>query len=96
MVVTGAKGEFLITADDGYIYADHLCALDVHEPDPEASADTVPDLPQPLTLLRFDGSAVNHENRSIAILKPQQCLAKALSQLARMSVLAEALYLDPD
>jgi hypothetical protein len=33
VIATGAKGEFLITADNGYIFADHLCALDVHEAD---------------------------------------------------------------
>jgi len=39
VVVTGARGEFLITADDGYIHAGHLCALDVHEPDFVAVAE---------------------------------------------------------
>jgi hypothetical protein len=67
-----------------------------HKPDPEAGTNATPNLPQPLTLVQSDGSAVNHENGSSAILKPQQCLAKALSQLACMSDVAEALDLDPD
>ena len=39
VTVTGASGEFLITADRGYIYAGHLCALDAHEPDFVAVAE---------------------------------------------------------
>ena len=66
-----------------------------HQRDPEIGADTVPNLLQPFTILHFDGSAVNQKDRSIAVLEPQQCLPKALSQLGRMSLLAEALDLDP-
>jgi len=45
VAVTGAKGEFLITADAGYIFAGHLCALDAHEPDFVAVAERFLNVP---------------------------------------------------
>jgi len=58
--------------------------------------NTVPNLTQPFTLIHTNGSAVNHEYRSIAVLKPEKYLAKPLRQLGCMPPLAKPLYFDPN
>jgi hypothetical protein len=53
------------------------CRLrDDDDADPGTGADTVHDLPQSLTLVGIDCSAVNHEDCSVAILGTEKRLAQ--------------------